>query len=439
MITDFVREFNMLPPGSRVLCAVSGGADSVCMLHLLKKLERQLNIKVCCAHYEHGLRGEESLRDMAFVEECCRSWGVPFVAERGDVLSHAAEKGMSTEEAARELRYDFLQRAAGQLDCDRIATAHNADDNAETVIFNLTRGGGAKGLSGIPPVRDNIIRPMLHLSRAEIEDYIRREGLNYVEDSSNLQDLYSRNIIRHRVIPVLKEINPGLCRAVSRSSELLRQDDDFLEQLAKEFTDCNYNGESLEAKALLGLHRALASRVIRRLWNKSLSLEHVEAVLDFASGTGFGSLDIPGGRLQREQGRLYFQPPAADCIKQRRLIPGQTLDIPEAGIRLVSSLTDYPQEIHNKFKTSLFKYESICGNIFCTCRRPGDSIRPAGRGCSKSLKKLFTELKLTQSQRNMAAVLRDDKGVIAVLGLAVDSRCEARPGDRVLRIDIEKI
>lgn len=439
MITDFIREYNMLPPGSRVLCAVSGGADSVCMLHLLKGREQELGIKVFCAHYEHGLRGEESLRDMHFVEECCQSWGIDFVAERGDVLSHAAKKRMSTEEAARELRYDFLQRAALQLDCDRIATAHNADDNVETVIFNLARGGAARGLSGIPPVRGNIIRPMLCLSRGEIEDYIRREGLSFVEDSSNLQDVYSRNIIRHRIVPVLREINPGLCRAVSRSSELLRQDEEFLDLLAKDFIDRNYNGESLDTNELRGLHRALATRVIRRLWNRSLSFEHVEAVLDFASGAGLGSLDIPGGRLQREQGRLYFQPPAADFIKERQLIPGRTLDIPEAEIRLVSSLTDYPEEIHNKFKTSLFKYESICGNIFCTCRRPGDSIHPAGRDCGKSLKKLFTELGLTQSQRNMTPVLRDEKGLIAVLGVAVDSRCEAKPGDRVLRIDMEKV
>ncbi len=422
-----------------MLCAVSGGADSICMLHMLKSRERELGIKVFCAHYEHGLRGEESLRDMNFVEQCCQSWGIAFAAERGDVPAYAAKNGMSIEEAARELRYDFLQRTARQLDCDRIATAHNADDNAETVIFNLARGSAAKGLSGIPPLRDNIIRPLLGLSRREIEDYIRREGLSYVEDSSNLEDGYSRNVIRHRVMPVLKDINPELCSAVSRASELLRQDEELLDRLAKEFIDANYDGESLGTKELLDLHRSLGSRVIRRLWHVSLSYEHVEAILAFAAGTELGSLDISGGRLRREQGRLYFRLPSEECIKERRLIPGRTLDIPEAGIRLVSSLTDYPQEIHNKFKTSLFKYESIYGSIFCTCRRPGDSIRPAGRGCGKSLKKLFAEHKLTQSQRDMTPILRDEKGIIAVLGLAVDSRCQARPGDRVLRIDVEKL
>lgn len=428
-----------MPRGSRVLCAVSGGADSVCMLHMLKKLETELGIKVFCAHYEHGLRGEESLRDMQFVENLCSRWRVDFAGERGDVPAYAAQKGMSTEEAARELRYAFLQRAALQLDCGRIATAHNADDNAETVIFNLTRGGALKGLAGIPPVRGNIVRPMLCMSRAEIEEYIRREGLGFVEDSSNFQDECSRNIIRHKVMPVLKEINPELCRAVSRSSGLLRQDEEFLDLLAKQFIDCNYDGESLDTKQLLSLERPISSRVIRRLWHKSLSFEHVDAVFSFASGKGLAVLDIPGGRLRREQGKLCFKQAATACIRERQLIPGQVLDVPEAGIRLVCSLTDYPQEIHSQFKTLLFKYESICGNIFCTCRRPGDSIHPAGRDCGKSLKKLFTELKMTQSQRDLTPVLRDDRGVIALVGIATDSRCQAKPGDRVLRVDIEKV
>lgn len=434
-----VSEYGMLPPGTKVLCAVSGGADSVCMLHMLKSLERELDIEVCCAHYEHGLRGEEALRDMRFVEDCCKKWSIPFIAERGDVKAYAEKCGMSIEEAARELRYGFLQRAAKELGCGKIATAHNADDNVETVIFNLSRGSAAKGLAGIPPVRDNIIRPLLDMSRSEIEAYLRREGLDFVQDSSNASDEYSRNLIRHRVMPALREINPALCRSVSRSGKLLRRDESFLEALAEDFIREYYKDNSLDTKALLALDRAVSTRVLRRLWPCSLSFEHVEAALDFAEGSGFGLLDIPGGRLCRQQGRLYFAPPEEKRIQSRRLIPGESLDIPEAGIRLVSTFTDYTQEIHNKFKTSLFKYESICGNIFCTSRCEGDSIRPAGRDCGKSLKKLFTELKYTREQRNMTPVLRDDKGVMAVLGVAVDSRCCAKPGDKVLRVDIEKI
>jgi len=175
---------SLFDKGGRVLCAVSGGADSVCMLHILHEKRQELEIELFAAHYEHGLRGEESLRDAAFVENICRELGIPFVCEHGDVKSFAREKGMSIEEAARELRYDFLERAADKLGCERIATAHNADDNAETILFNLTRGSGAQGLRGIPARRGRIVRPLLGMSRDEIEAYLTGRGIAWVEDSS---------------------------------------------------------------------------------------------------------------------------------------------------------------------------------------------------------------------------------------------------------------
>lgn len=439
MIADIIKEYGMLPAKSRVLCAVSGGADSVCMLHLLKGLEEELQIRVFCAHYEHGLRGEESLRDMAFVQELCRSWGIECRVGQGDVRAYAQKHGMSTEEAARELRYTFLHETARGLSCDRIATAHNADDNAETVIFNLTRGSGAKGLSGIPPVRGNIIRPLLWTGRQEIEAYLEANAIPYVTDSSNLTDDYSRNIIRHRVMPVLREINPALAGSVLKTGQLLRQDEEYLSTEAERFIRENTDEGGLDAAALCALPDAVAGRVIRGLWARPLSFEHVKSVLEFAGGSGLGRLDIPGGSLYREQGRLTVNKPETLRLEERRLIPGEVLEIPEAGLRIVSSVTDYPEEINNKFKTYLFKYESICGTILCVSRRDGDRMAPAGRNCTKSLKQLFLEKKLTQAQRDLTPVLRDDRGIIGVIGIAVASRCKAEPGDKVLRVDVEKI
>ena len=424
-----------LPPEGRILCAVSGGADSMCLLHLLHSRGRD----VVAAHFEHGIRGEESLRDAAFVQSWCRERGIPCVTGHGDVPGYAREKGMSTEEAARMLRYRFLEETAEEQGCDYIATAHNGDDNVETVLLNLTRGAGALGLSGIPPRRGKIIRPLLGVSRDEIEDYLKKNAVPHVEDSSNQSDDYSRNRIRHRVSPVLRELNPGLNEAVGRTAALLAQDEDCLSGLAQNFIDRFYDGESLPAKELLALHGAVASRVVRRLCRKSLRMEQVEAVLALARSSELKYLDLPGQRLRQEQGRLYFREQAKLRLPERQLIPGQWVQVPELGLELLAEYGMESGEVNGLFKTYRFKCENIDSAVFCGGRKPGDSLRPQGRGCTKSLKSLFLEAGYTQQQRDSALVLRDGKGVLAVLGLGEDERVKAGPEEPVLCIKIREI
>lgn len=423
-----------LPPAGRILCAVSGGADSMCLLHLLHSRGRD----VVAAHFEHGIRGEESLRDAAFVQSWCRERGIPCVTGHGDVPGYARKKGMSTEEAARELRYRFLEETAEEQGCDYIATAHNGDDNVETVLLNLTRGAGALGLSGIPPHRGKIIRPLLGVSRDEIEDYLKKNAVPHVEDSSNQSDDYSRNRIRHRVSPVLRELNPGLNEAVGRTARLLAQDENCLSGLAQDFIDRFYDGESLPAKELLALHGAVASRVVRRLCRGSLSMEQVEAVLALARSRELKYLDLPGQRLRQEQGRLYFREQAKLRLPDRQLIPGQWVQVPELGLELLAEYGSESGEVNGLFKTYRFKCENIDSAVFCGGRKPGDSLRPQGRGCTKSLKSLFLEAGYTQQQRDRTLVLRDGKGVLAVLGLGADERVKAGPDEPVLRIKIRE-
>lgn len=442
MIEPMYEKLILPEDAQRILCAVSGGADSVCLLHLLAALAPQRGFALCAAHYEHGLRGKESLRDAEFVEQICRGLGVELVTEHGDVSGYAAEHGMGTEEAARELRYAFLQRAAERLNCDYIATAHNADDNAETMLFNLARGTGTKGLQGIPYRRGNIIRPLLNVTRAEIEQFLSENGIEHVEDSTNASDDYSRNLIRHRVVPVLRGINPGFANAAARTAELLAQDDDFITGTARDFIGHEFDGESMSAEALSKLHVAVASRVVRLLWDRSLSRGHVEAVLALADGNGLAFADVPGGRIRREQGRLYFEEAAATVpehvsIPERAIVLGETLHVPEAGIKISTFFAKYSEEVYCLFKTYCLKCESICGSLVCTGRRPGDRLSLAERGCTKTLKQLFTEKHMTQRERDMTVVLRDDRGVVAALGLGVDKRVRPQAGDRVLCIRIE--
>lgn len=437
MNIDIINEYNMLPAGCSVLCAVSGGADSMCLLHLLLSLRENLSIKVFAAHFEHGLRGEESLRDARFVENACAELGVKCVTEHGSVSDYARKNGLGTEEAARILRYDFLSRTAENLGCSRIATAHNADDNAETMLFNLCRGTGSTGLRGIPPVRGNIIRPLLRVSRREIELYLEKHGISHVEDSSNQSDDYSRNIIRHRITPVLKKLNPEWTTAAGKTAVLLSEDEDCLTSLADSFIRDEFDGESVSVRALASLHRAVASRVVRRLCKTSIGFDHVERVLSLCGGTELAYADIPGLRVRREQGRLYFNQSEKIEIEPRLILPDSVINIPELGVTVRAKNAVFHGEVNDLFKTYHLKYESICGNLYCTGRMPGDIIRPVGRNCSKSLKKLFSEKGLTQTERDKTLVFRDDAGVLAVRGLAFSERARPAEGDKIIQIEIE--
>lgn len=425
----------LLPRDGAILCAVSGGADSMCLLHMIYSR----GIKVVAAHFEHGIRGEESLRDARFVESWCREAGIDCVIGHGSVPSCAAERGLGLEQAARELRYAFLEKTAAEQGCKYIATAHNADDNVETVIFNLARGGGTLGLKGIPRERGYFIRPLLDMSRREIERYLEKNAIPHVEDGSNASDDYSRNLIRHHVTPVLRRINPELHLAVGRTAKLLEQDEDCLGAMADSFIREYYDGESLPVSELRQLHRAVSSRVLRRLCNESLSFEHVEQALKLLEGTERKYLDLPGQRLCRQQGRLYFSPGEIVSIPDRELIPGRWTAVPELGLELLAEYGDNDAEVNGLFKTCRLKCENICSSVYCTGRKAGDRLRPAGRGCTKSLKSLFNEAGYTRERRSRTLVLRDGKGILAVLGMCLDERAKAAPGDRVLTIKIREI
>ncbi|MCR5090301.1 MAG: tRNA lysidine(34) synthetase TilS [Oscillospiraceae bacterium] len=306
MRSDFYDEYDMLPDGTAVLCAISGGADSVFLLHWLLDRKEQRHLTVYAAHYEHGIRGAESARDAGFVSELCEKLGVTCVIGHGNVSEYAAAHHLGTEEAARELRYAFLESSADSFGCSRIATAHTAEDNAETILLNLCRGSGTRGLAGIPPVRGRLIRPLLQTDRETIERYLREHEIQHVEDSTNQKDCYTRNRLRHRVLPLLKEENPAFLVAAARTAQLTRMDDDCLNRMAEQFLTEHFSDGSIPTKALCLMEPAIAARVLRLLCGSGLSMERTQALLRFAEGTEAGVLEIPGKKIYRKRGRLYF-------------------------------------------------------------------------------------------------------------------------------------
>ena len=251
-ILSWMRGQCMTQPGDTVICAVSGGADSVCMLHVLLSLRNTLGITVEAAHFNHQLRGEESDRDEAFVRTLCAELGVVLHVDNGDVRARAAKTHESVEEAARALRYAFFSSLPGL-----IATAHTQDDNLETVLLNLTRGTGLAGLCGIPPRRERFIRPMLAVSRAEIEAYLAQNGLSHVTDSTNFLPDARRNRLRQSVIPLLKAENPSLCETAFRMCRLLEADEAQLSARAE---------EALRQARLAGVEKTTAEALVERCY-----------------------------------------------------------------------------------------------------------------------------------------------------------------------------
>ncbi|MBR5088999.1 MAG: tRNA lysidine(34) synthetase TilS [Ruminiclostridium sp.] len=260
-VLDAVRRYGMLNEGDTAVVGLSGGADSCALLLVLLELRETLGITVRACHINHNLRGEESDRDEMFVRELCARRGVPLTVFPVDVRA-SVEKHESIEEAARRLRYDRF----GQMCAEgaKLATAHTANDNAETVLMNLIRGTGTKGLAGIPPVRGAFIRPIIFCTRADTEEYCRKNGIDFVTDSTNLSDDCTRNRIRHRIIPALEEFNPSFIAAVTRMTEAVGDDSAFLDGYAYECAESCRRGDGYDSRRLKELPAPVLFRIIAR-------------------------------------------------------------------------------------------------------------------------------------------------------------------------------
>lgn len=435
-VRTWMLEQGMLEDTDTLLCALSGGADSVCLTHLLLRLSGSLGFRLEAAHFHHGIRGEEADRDRDFVTSLCGEWGVPLHHGRGDVPAAAAAAGRGIEETARELRYAFLEETASGLGRCRIATAHQAEDNAETLLMHLCRGTGLRGLCGIPPVRDGIIRPLLPVTRGEILAYLAERGIPHVEDSTNAQEDNERSILRRRVMPELSRLSPGFPRAALAASLSLRQDEEYLCSLAEAYLEEGQEGEiRVSASRLAALPQPVASRCLRlgaeRL-GAGLERRHVAALLELAAGSGgLAGCDLPGGlRAVREFDLLrLYRPGAAPESYDIPLEYGKWQAVPAIGRSVCWGPAAPTGNVHEKFQIYRFKNANICGSIHVRSRKAGDTLRISGRNVEKSLKKWMIEGKIPALERDLWPVFADELGVVAVPGLGVAERAAASGGE----------
>lgn len=429
-------QFGLIPPGGGVLCALSGGADSMYLLCRLLEGREQYGWRVCAAHLNHGLR-ETAGRDEKFVRDWCGRRGVPLAVGFEDVAGYARREGLSLEEAGRTLRYRFLGQAALEAGCPLIATGHHAGDSAETVLMNLIRGCGLKGLAGIPERRDNIVRPMLEVSRGEIEAYLKEHGVPHVEDETNDDVNYTRNKVRHQLLPLLEELNPQAAAHIAAAARRLREDEEELSRqaapLAAEGLDIP-DGVALPVRVLREAPRPLALRACAGLLERAglgAQAVHLERVLALALGDDpSAGADLPGGRAYRQYELLVLapgadpEPPAPAQLREGEQAWGEW--------RIWCAPAPCPAKAY----ISPWEFYLRPEAYLVRPRREGDRLT-LGRRPEKTVKKLMIEGKVPARRRARVPVLALGGRAAAVGGLGPEKDCLAAPGAPALHIIIK--
>jgi len=438
-VRDTIRRFDLLAEGERILVACSGGADSTCLLWILKDLQAEGSWDLTVGHFNHRLR-RDAAADERFVRELAAAAGCPFYAASRDVAAYARDRGMNLEEAGRELRYDFLEKTAAAAGAHKIATAHTQDDQAETFLMRLLRGSGRSGLGGIPVRRGPIIRPLLQVSRAEVEDYLRIHSRTWRRDPSNRDRRYLRNRIRLELVPYLRDrFDPDIIGRLGRLTDVLREEEEWMKSLTQTAADAatfSAGGSwGLDMKALSRFPLALRRRVVRSFLSRlrghlrHISFHDITAILNLAEGRRF-TLER-GLVLQRRRDRVQPAPPPARHIGYRHRWDGKgPLEIPELGLKF--SGRTVPRARLRRLKRdnrreAVLDAELLTFPLTVRCRREGDRYRPLGSPGRARLKEIFRAHGIPSEERDRHPVFVSGRAVVWVLGLPVAEEARITP------------
>jgi tRNA(Ile)-lysidine synthase len=437
-----------MPPGSRVVVAVSGGQDSCALLHSLASLRSEFALSLHAAHLNHGFRGEEAAKDADLVRDLAYACGVPCTVETEDVPAIASRLRLSNQEAARRARYQFLNHVSDSIGADRIALGHTRDDKVETVLMNILRGTGIDGLAGISARNDRIVRPLLGLTRRATAEYCRKHGIASRTDESNNSTKYTRNRIRAELLPELEShYNPAVRSALLRLSYLAEQDSQVLEEVAAvEFKRCLVNRSEgcvvLSSERVLGLPTGIQRRIVRQgITELRGNLYDVDAAavdrtlaalvgnrekrFQFTLPNGDISVEVHGSTVRFARAAISTQP-----VRLEYPLPlDGSVDAAAFGARFAARAANMTVESDKSPAAAQIwvRLESLEPPLVVRNRRPGDRIEPAGLGGRKKLQDVLVDGKVPASLRDTVPIVADGRGVLWVVGHAVDKRCLRAP------------
>ena len=439
-VLDFVQRFDLLPRYELLLAAASGGMDSMCLLDFLY----ENGYRVCAAHYNHQLRGQEADMDEDLVRAWCAARRIPLCVGTGDVAAYAGENGLTIEEAARKLRYDFLNSVAGQTGAARIVTAHHANDNAETVLFHLARGTGMAGLAGIAPKNGRLVRPFLCLTREELAAYAKEHHVPYRTDATNADTALTRNFIRAEVVPKLCRVNAQAVEHISETALRLRQEDEYLDSLAAAYlTELKTEAGTvtLPCAAVAQAHAVLRPRVLRLALDalgagkKDFTAAHYDALAALCAGSGTAQLDLPGGvTARRADGVLTLCAHRREMTERVLLRAGET--VRWGGFAITCRKCE--KTVENSENTVILRGAALDAPLSVGAWDVRESMTlPVSRG-SRSLKRLFAERGFSPDEREQTPVIRSGGAVAAVYGIGTDALFLPTDGESVCVLTFEK-
>ena len=429
-----IRKNGLISPDDSVLVGFSGGPDSTCLLYLLHALKEKYQLQIRALYINHNLRPAEVPTEIAFCRQFCEGLGIPFLVESIDVVSFSKEYRMNRQEAARELRYQAFGKAAAEIQANKVALAHNSDDQAETLLMRLVRGAGPAGLSGIPMKRDNIIRPLLEIGREEIERFLESRNIVPVTDSSNLKEDYFRNMVRLRLMPMLKQANPNLLQSLAHTMEILREEERYFgilvtKTLMKLISRKSQKKIELFLSPMEAMEAVILRRVLRRAISeteglKGISFGHIEDIIALIkNGKNGDRLVLPRNiRVIKEYSLLVITSEEPVRITEYTLdLPGKAVII-GAGHVVTAAVEERSVQFGDGKSSVLLDAEKMKFPLTVRPRRPGDYFYPMGFGRKKKLQDFLVNMKVPRDERDRIPVVVSGDDIVWVAGYRADER-----------------